>query len=248
MNDLGLAQFGGQHGFLLVEPRVNPAPYDKEFFLALHDWDGYLLGGDDGAMNPSYNVATINGRAMGFGEPLRVKQGQRVLLHILNSSPTEVHWVAFAGHTFRVIALDGNTVPAPREVPMLRLAPAERVSALVDMNNPGVWVLGEVRKHVQSLGMAISVEYENSNGPVRWQQPPDLVWNYEQFAVASASSTATVPRTGSAAIHATRPVAVSTAGPPIVIPLVFESKFRATAPWKPGPSMESHIPTPGSPP
>jgi FtsP/CotA-like multicopper oxidase with cupredoxin domain len=205
MSDLRLAQYGGQHGFLLIEPRSDPARYDQEFCLALHDWDGYLLASDDGAMNPSYNVATINGKAMGFGEPLRVKQGQRILLHLLNSSPTEVHWIAFAGHTFRVVALDGNSVPTPKEVPMLRLAPAERVSALVEMNNPGVWVLGEVRKHVQSLGMAIAVEYENRSGPARWQQPPDLVWSYEQFAGASGGAVATEA--------------------PIVVPLVFESKF-----------------------
>jgi FtsP/CotA-like multicopper oxidase with cupredoxin domain len=230
MNDLSRAQFSGQHGFLLVEPRADPARYDREFCLDLHDWDGYLLASDDGAMNPSYNVATINGKAMGFGEPLRVKQGQRILLHILNSSPTEVHWIAFAGHAFSVVALDGNSVPTPREVPMLRLAPAERVSALVEMNNPGVWVLGEVRKHVQSLGMAISVEYENSNGPARWQQPPDLVWNYEQFAATSASSTATAPGTGPVAVHATVsgivPGSVPAAESPIVVPLVFESKFQ----------------------
>jgi FtsP/CotA-like multicopper oxidase with cupredoxin domain len=205
MSDLSQAQYGGQHGFLLIEARADPARYDQEFFLALHDWDGYLLASDDGAMNPSYNVATINGKAMGFGEPLRVKQGQHILLHVLNSSPTEVHWVAFAGHTFRVVALDGNTVPTPKEVPMLRLAPAERVSALVEMNNPGVWVLGEVRKHVQSLGMAIAVEYENRGGPARWQQPPELIWNYGQFAAASSDAAVTEP--------------------PIVVPLVFESKF-----------------------
>ena len=82
----------------MIEPRDNPARYDQEFFLALHDWGGYLLASDDGAMNPSYAVATINGKALGFGEPLRVKQGQRILLHVLNSSPTEVHWMALAGH------------------------------------------------------------------------------------------------------------------------------------------------------
>ena len=205
MSDLRQAQYGGQHGFLMIEPRSDPARYDQEFFLALHDWDGYLLGGDDGAMNPSYNVATVNGKAMGFGEPLRVKQGQRILLHFLNSSPTEVHWMAFAGHTFRVVALDGNIVPTPKEVPMLRLAPAERVSALVEMSNPGVWVLGEVRKHVQSLGMAIAVEYENRSGPARWQQPHELIWKYEQFAAASSGAAVTES--------------------PVVVPLVFESKF-----------------------
>jgi FtsP/CotA-like multicopper oxidase with cupredoxin domain len=206
MNDLTQAQYSGQHGFLMIEPRVDPARYDQEFFLALHDWDGYLLASDDGAMNPSYNVATINGKAMGFGEPLRVKQGQRILLHVLNSSPTEVHWIAFAGHTLRVVALDGNAVPTPQDVPMLRLAPAERVCVLVEMNNPGVWVLGEVRKHVQALGMGITVEYENRAGAPRWQQPNDLAWNYEQFAAAS------IPE--------------ATTEAPVVIPLVLESKFK----------------------
>jgi FtsP/CotA-like multicopper oxidase with cupredoxin domain len=206
MNDFTRAQYSGQHGFLMIEPRDNPARFDQEFFLALHDWDGYLLASDDGAMNPSYAVATINGKAMGFGEPLRVKQGQRILLHVLNSSPTEVHWIALAGHSLRVVALDGNPVPISRTVPMLRLAPAERVCALVEMNNPGIWVLGEVRKHVRALGMAVAIEYENRQGNARWEQPPDLLWNYEQFAAAQPSD---------ASIES-----------PIDIPLVLESKFR----------------------
>jgi FtsP/CotA-like multicopper oxidase with cupredoxin domain len=206
MEDLARGQYSGQHGFLIIEPRDDPARYDQEFFLALHDWAAYLLANEDGAMNPSYSVATINGKTMGFGEPLRVKQGQRILLHVLNSSPTEVHWIALAGHSFRVVALDGNPVPTPREVPMLRLAPAERVSAVVEMNNPGVWMLGEVRKHVQALGMAVAVEYEDRRGPARWEQPSDLIWSYEQFAAAQPAATL--------------------AEPPIRVPLVFESKFR----------------------
>lgn len=209
MNDFTRGQYSGQHGFILVEPREDPARYDQELFLALHDWSGYLLATDDGAMNPSYTVATINGKAMGYGEPLRVKQGQRILLHVLNSSPTEVHWIALAGHSLHVVSLDGNPVPTPRTLPMLRLAPAERVSAIVEMNNPGIWVLGEVRKHVQSLGMAVAVEYANMTGDARWDQPADLTWNYEQFA-AAPSAPATNPESS----------------PPILVPLVFDSKFR----------------------
>ena len=140
--DLHRGQYTGEHGFLLIEPRDNPGRYDQEIFLALHDWDAALLANPDGSMDPAYNVSTINGRVLGFGEPLRVKAGQQVLFQILNSSPTEVHWIALAGHQFKVIALDGNSVPQPQLVPMLRLAPAERVSALVEMNHPGAWVLG----------------------------------------------------------------------------------------------------------
>jgi FtsP/CotA-like multicopper oxidase with cupredoxin domain len=206
MNDLTRGQYSGQHGFLVVEPRDDPARYDQEFFLALHDWAGYLVANEDGAMNPSYAVATINGKAMGSGEPLRVRQGERILLHVLNSSPTEVHWISLAGHSFHVVALDGNPVSTPRTIPMLRLAPAERVSAIVEMNNPGVWVLGEVRKHVQALGMAVIVEYEDRRGPPRWEQPSDLIWSYEQFAAAQPAATLSEP--------------------PILVPLLFESKFR----------------------
>ncbi len=180
--DLRRAQYGGEHGFLLVTPNSDDAAYDQEVFLALHDWGGRLGGGDDGSMNPIYEVSTINGKMLGFGEPVRVRQGQRVLMHILNSSPTEVHWIAIAGHSFQVVALDGNAVPSPKTVAMLRLAPAERVCAVVEMNSPGVWVLGEVRRHVQAAGMGLVLEYAGAGGKPKWLQPEELVWNYADFA------------------------------------------------------------------
>lgn len=204
--DLKKGAYTGQHGFLSIDPRDNPARYDQEYFLALHDWNGRLMGSDDGSMNPSYEVSTINGRTLGFGEPLRVKAGQRVLLHLLNTSPTEPHWIALAGHQLRVIALDGNPVPQPRSVPMLRLAPAERVCAIVEMDNPGVWVLGEVRKHVMAAGMGIVVEYAGRTGKPQWQQPDNLIWDYLQFAAPPSTSNPTSSKA-------------------IEIPLLFASKF-----------------------
>jgi FtsP/CotA-like multicopper oxidase with cupredoxin domain len=203
--DLHKGQYTGEHGFLRIEPRDNPARYDQEIFLALHDWDGQLLASGDGAMDPAYEVSTINGRVLGFGEPLRVKSGERILLHILNSSPSEVHWIALAGHQFKVVALDGNPVPRPQVVPMLRLAPAERVSALVEMNHPGAWVMGEVRKHIMAAGMGIVIEYAGSSGKPQWDQPNQLTWDYLLFAAAGP---APPPKPDT-----------------VTIPLVFESKF-----------------------
>ena len=236
MGNLTLAQYGGQHGLMMVEAGNDSGAYDAEFFLALHDWAGHLLASDDGAMNPTYDVTTINGKMMGAGEPLRVKQGQRVLLHVLNSSPTEVHWVSLAGHTLRVIALDGNTIPSPQAVPMLRLAPAERVCVVVEMNNPGVWVLGEVRKHVQATGMGIVVEYANATGAPKWIQPEELVWDYGQFADGSGAGAASASGNGEA----------------IEIPLTFEAKFeghgseeRWTINGKSYPDTESPVLTEG---
>ncbi|HZS54239.1 MAG TPA: multicopper oxidase domain-containing protein [Bryobacteraceae bacterium] len=200
--DLKKAQYTGQHGFLLIEPRDNPGRYDAEMFLALHDWKGQLLGGGDGSLMVSYDVSTINGRVLGFGEPLRVKQGQRVLFHILNSSATDVHWVSLAGHTFEVIALDGNPVAVTRQVNMLRLVPAERVCAIVEMKNPGVWVLGEVRKHIRAAGMGIVVEYAGQTAKPTWIQPQTLDWSYEAFGAGPLPPTDAID-----------------------VPLVFRSKF-----------------------
>jgi FtsP/CotA-like multicopper oxidase with cupredoxin domain len=189
-NDMRKAQFGGQHGFLMIEAADGGgAAFDREVFLALHDWGGREMPSADGSAMPDYEVATINGKMLGFGEPVKVKQGERVMMHVLNSSPTEVHWVALAGHTFQVVALDGNAVAQPKTVEMLQLAPAERVSAIVQMNAPGVWVLGEVRKHVQAMGMGIVVEYANATGAPKWIQPDDLVWDYAQFAAAMGTAT-----------------------------------------------------------
>jgi FtsP/CotA-like multicopper oxidase with cupredoxin domain len=215
--DLKRGLYSGQFGFLFVEPKENPARYDQEVFLALHDWDGVMVGSDDGSMAPIYNVSTINGRKLGFGEPLRVKQGERVLLHVVNTSATEPHWIAMAGHSFRVVALDGNAVPTPQTVRMLHLSPAERVCAEVVMDNPGVWVMGEVRKSVMAAGMGMVVEYAGRGGKPVWQQPQTLDWDYVQFGVDGLQF-------GANALH------VEAVGPSagvnvVSIPMVFESKF-----------------------
>jgi FtsP/CotA-like multicopper oxidase with cupredoxin domain len=102
-----------------------------------------------------------------------------------------MHWIALAGHTFRVFALDGNAVASPQAVSMLQLAPAERVSAIVDLNNPGVWILGEVRKHIQFAGMGIVLEYAGSSNTPVWNQPEELTWSYSQFAEPPTSESPT---------------------------------------------------------
>ena len=43
-----------------------------------------------------YDSFTINGRMLGSGEPIRVKQGERVLFHVLNGSATEIRSLALA--------------------------------------------------------------------------------------------------------------------------------------------------------
>jgi len=137
-----------------------------------------------------YRSFTINGRMLGHGEPIRVKSGERVLFHILNGSATEIRSLALPGHTFEVVALDGNPVPAPAKVPVLWLGTAERISAIVEMNHPGVWILGDLDKEDRPHGMGIVVEYARQSGKPQWFAPPPVRWSYSRFATPGADSPA----------------------------------------------------------
>jgi FtsP/CotA-like multicopper oxidase with cupredoxin domain len=137
-----------------------------------------------------YSSFTINGRMLHHGEPIQVKQGERVLFHVLNGSATEIRGLALPGHSFHVVALDGNPVPNPANVPVLWLGTAERVSAIVKMNHPGVWIMGDTADDDRRHGMGIVVEYVGQKDKPLWVPPPRFRWNYARFAKLGATAPA----------------------------------------------------------
>jgi FtsP/CotA-like multicopper oxidase with cupredoxin domain len=132
-----------------------------------------------------YSSFTINGRMLHHGKPVRVKQGERVLFHILNGSATEIRSLALPGHSFEVVAMDGNPVANPARVPVLWIGTAERISAIVEMNHPGVWIMGDTADDDRNHGMGIVVEYANRTGKAQWISPPASKWNYAHFGNSS---------------------------------------------------------------
>src|SRR4030088_93619 len=108
---------------------------------------------------------------VGLGEHRRVKEGTPVVMRLLNASATENVVLALPGHTFKIIAMDGNPVPNPRSVEVLSLAVAERVDAIVEMNNPGVWILGSTLEKSRAMGLGIVVEYAGQSGKPVWTDP-----------------------------------------------------------------------------
>jgi len=137
-----------------------------------------------------YRSFTINGKMLGHGEPVRVKSGERVLFHVLNGSATEIRSLALPGHTFEIVALDGNAVPNPISVPVLWLGTGERISAVVRMTHPGVWIMGDLANDDRAHGMGIVVEYAARRGKALWLAPPRFRWDYRRFAKPGATAVA----------------------------------------------------------
>ena len=193
-DDLTRGAYSGQFGFLLVENGREPGHYDREVNLAIRHWDPYFVPMVSMLRSQSQNVpqtagsdvgyryATVNGHCLSAGEPVRVRRGERILFRFLNASATENVLLALPGHRFYVIAMDGNPVPTPKAVEVLALAVGERVDAIVQMDSPGVWILGSTLKESRDIGLGVVVEYAEIKGPPVWRDPPPVEWDYTQFA------------------------------------------------------------------
>jgi FtsP/CotA-like multicopper oxidase with cupredoxin domain len=216
--DLNRGTYTAQSGPVYIEPKSDPGRYDREVFVVLKEFSPSLSRGGDMAMDVlagapiaqlhemgqaadaqapekrkgfevGYESFAINGRMLGHGEPIRVKQGERVLFHVLNASATEIRSLALPGHSFQVLALDGNPVPTPATVPVLWLGTAERVTALVTMTHPGVWVMGDLADDDRRHGMGVVVEYAGEKGRPQWHPPKPFRWDYRRFGTDAAPPT-----------------------------------------------------------
>src|SRR6185437_6462663 len=212
MGDLHRGTYTGQYGYLMVEPARDPGRYDQEVFLALRDWEPFYtdqpIDTDDqdtrgpqperpaaldtrpNGLEPASQLFSINDKALGAGEPIRVRQGSRVLFHLLNASALENRTIALPGHAFVVLALDGNAVPTPRASKVVTLGPGERVDAYVDMNRPGVWILGSTFDPIRNAGLGVIIEYANVHRVPQWASEPGAQWDYTAFGHASSRAPA----------------------------------------------------------
>ena len=217
--DLNRSTYTGQVGPVYIEPKNNPGAYDREIFLVMKEFAPAFSRGGDMAMDVlagapvktlqqmgraadeeaqekpkgfevGYELFGINGRMLGHGEPIRVKAGERVLFHLLNASATEIRSLALPGHLFRIVALDGNPVPTQADVPVLGIGTAERISALVEMKHPGVWVMGDLADDDRKHGMGIVVEYAGHSGKPQWSKPKPYRWDYSLFGKPNGAPSA----------------------------------------------------------
>jgi FtsP/CotA-like multicopper oxidase with cupredoxin domain len=210
MGDLHRGGYTGQYGFLMIDSGTDPGHYDQEAFLALRDWEPFYtdqfvdmdeadapgpqperpahLDTRPNGLEAVSQVYSVNDKALGAGEPLRVRQGTRVLFHLLNASPLENRTIALPGHEFHVLALDGNPVPTPGVAKVLTLGPGERVDAYVEMNRPGVWILGSTDEPTRAAGLGVVIEYANQHREPQWVAQPGVFWDYTRFGRSASAA------------------------------------------------------------
>ena len=208
MDDLHKGPYTGQFGFVYVDDGNDPGQYDQRLFLALRDWEPFFTATmddedddthhgpflekpatpdtDPDGLEVSSLTYSINDKALGAGDPIRVREGQRLLMHFLNASAIENRRVALPGHKMTVIALDGNPVPAPRALDSIFVGAGERVDVVVAMNNPGVWILGSTEKMIRESGLGVVVEYSGQHRQPQWIDPPRVPWDYTIFGPSSS--------------------------------------------------------------
>jgi FtsP/CotA-like multicopper oxidase with cupredoxin domain len=208
--DLHRGTYTGQYGFLMIDSGTDPGHYDQELFLALRDWEPFytdqfvdmdeadapgpqpekpaVLDTRPNGLEVTSQLFSINDKALGAGEPIRVRQGARVLVHLLNASAVENRTIALPGHEFHVLALDGNPVPKPGPARVITLAPGERVDAYIEMNRPGVWILGATDDATRNAGLGVVIEYANQHREPQWSAQPGIFWDYTLFGGAAPAA------------------------------------------------------------
>lgn len=128
----------GLYGAFIVE-EADPVPVDRDITWVLDDWrfdrSGQLSDdfGDTHDMahgGQIGNVVTLNGADP---LPLKLRVGERVRLRLINAANARIFALSFRGHEPRVIAYDGQPVPA--HVPPgehVILGPAMRADLILD--------------------------------------------------------------------------------------------------------------------
>ncbi len=166
----------GLYGSLVIEPRVPVRTYDREYTLVLGEWDleltpdvasgkaergprdRTLRGGELGS-----DLFLINGHMHGAVPPIKVAEGERVLLRLVHAGhlphPFHIH-----GHSFKIVATDGNPIPevAQWTKDTVLIAPGERYDLELVADNPGVWMVHCHIEHHMANGMMTVIAYDGA--------------------------------------------------------------------------------------
>jgi FtsP/CotA-like multicopper oxidase with cupredoxin domain/plastocyanin len=179
----------GLYGSLIVEPREPKHTYDRDYTYILNEWDleltpdvatgkaprgvrdQILRGGELGT-----DLFLMNGHAHESIPPIKLAEGERVLIRLINAGNLP-HAIHTHGHSFKIVATDGNDVPEGMALlkDTVLIGPGERYDLELDGNNPGVWMFHCHMENHAANGMMSLIQYDGAvpTGPVGAFFTPD---------------------------------------------------------------------------
>lgn len=169
----------GLYGAFIVEPKGGLPEIDRDYTYILTEWDAELtpavaLGEEPrgprdqtlrgGEFGTDYFL--MNGKMHEAIPPIVVSEGDKVRIRLINAGnvphPFHTH-----GHSFRIVATDGNPVPESAQLTKdtVLVAPGERYDIEFVANNPGVWMVHcHIENHADN-GMMTVIQYEGEVPP-----------------------------------------------------------------------------------
>ena len=238
----------GLFGAFIVDPRVpEPVPYAREFIYILSEkaldvTPAVALGeadvrnrasgnGRGGAFD--FDLFLMNGRAGTAIDPLSIAPGERIRIRLINAGNL-VHAMHTHGHSFKIIATDGNPVPPAAQLvkDTVLIGSAERYDLEVEGTNPGVWMFHcHINNHAAN-GMVTELRYDGAQPPAGGDHSPGHAPTPPRTAPAPTATAATGahPAGHGPAAPAPAPVTASPAPAPPVSNLATPSPSPAASP------------------
>lgn len=154
----------GLYGALIIE-RSEEAKYDRDYTVVLSEGSSGEMSMENSAENGSEMMAMsgmffMNGKVWPDTDPLIVKTGDKVRIRLINAGSMSTHPMHLHGHTFKIIAIDGNLLANPVERDTIPLTPGERYDIEFVADNPGVWLFHCHELHHADAGMVMMVKYD----------------------------------------------------------------------------------------
>ncbi|HET6318132.1 MAG TPA: multicopper oxidase domain-containing protein [Chloroflexota bacterium] len=171
----------GLYGAMIVEPRdPEPVEYDRDFTYVLDeralDFTPAVAMGDAQVRNRDsgngrggalqYDQFLMNGKAGDAIQPLTIAPGERIRVRLVNAGSLP-HAMHVHGHSFKIIATDGNPVPPAAQLlkDTVLIGPAERYDLEIDGANPGIWMFHCHMPNHQDNGMMTAMVYDGFKLP-----------------------------------------------------------------------------------
>ncbi len=228
----------GLYGPFIIEPRQPLRAFDREYTYLLQEWDlqltpdvalgnappgagdRLLRGGEFGA-----DLFLFNGHAHDGITPIKLATGERVLIRLINAGNLP-HAFHTHGHSFKIVATDGNPVPLGLEwvKDTVLIGPAERYDLEFVGDNPGVWMVHCHMEPHMANGMMTFIVYDGTvpTGPAAaYFDPTTGMFDTGHEHAMPAATTATISgATPPAAPAAPSATAAAPAGNSVTIAMV----------------------------